>query len=94
MSGGPNGRRRGRRRPRQPRQGARKVDFWGEGATLEEVAPIVPASDPTALLRSIGSPPLQGRAAIAEYYLETVVRRAAGVATALAATAGLLAEDD
>ena len=35
-----------------------------------------------------------GVGAIAEYYLESVVRRAAGVATALAATAGLLTDDD
>jgi len=86
------GRRRGR--GRRPRPGPKKVDFWGEVATPEEVAPIVPARDPTALLRSLGSPPLQGRAAIAEYYLESVARRAAGVAAALAATAGLLADDD
>jgi len=88
----PNGRRRGR--GRRPRPGSRKVDFWGDGAASEEVAPIVPAADPTALLRSLGSPPFQGRAAIGEYYLESVVRRAAGVATALAATAGLLADDN
>ena len=85
----------GRRgRGRRSRSGSRNVDFWGNGAATEEVAPIVPATDPTALLRSLGSPPFQGRAAIAEYYLETVVRRAAGVATALAATAGLLADDN
>jgi hypothetical protein len=89
-----NGGRR-RRGGRRPRPGSRKVDFWGDAATPEqEVGPIVPASDPTALLRSLGSPPLQGRSAIAEYYLESVVRRAARVATALAATAGLLGDDD
>ena len=88
----PDGRRRGRGRRSRP--GSKKVDFWGDAAAPEEVAPIVPAGDPTALIRSLGSPPLQGRAAIAEYYLESVVRRAAGVATALAATAGLLADDN
>ena len=88
----PSSKRRGR--SRRPRPGSGKVDFWGEGATPEEVASIVPTGDPTALIRSLGSPPLQGRAAIAEYYLESVVRRAAGVATALAATAGLLTDDD
>ena len=87
----PNGRRRGR--IRRSKAGP-KTDFWGDGATREEVAPIVPAGDPTALLRSLGAPPLQGRATIAEVYLDAVVRRAAGVATALAATAGLLADGD
>jgi hypothetical protein len=87
----PAGKRRGR--GRRPRPGSRTVDFWEDAAAPAEVAPIVPAGDPTALLRSLGSPPFQGRAAIAEYYLESVARRAAGVATALAATAGLLEED-
>ena len=88
----PNARRRGRGRRSRP--ASRKVDFWGDAATSDEVGPIAPANDPTALLRSLGSPPFHGRAAIAEYYLESVVRRAAGVATALAATAGLLADDN
>ena len=51
-------------------------------------------ADPTALLRSLGDPPLQGQGAVAEHYLAAVVERAAGLATALAATAGLLAEPD
>ena len=56
--------------------------------------PIIPAADPTALLRSLGDPPLQGQGAVAEHYLAAVVERAAGLATALAATAGLLADPD
>ena len=39
---------------------------------------------PTALLRSLGDPPLQGQGAAAEHYLAAVVERAAGLATALA----------
>jgi hypothetical protein len=48
------------------------------------------------LLRSLGDPPLPGQGAAAEHYLAVVVERAAGLAVALAATAGLLAvpEDD
>jgi hypothetical protein len=50
------------------------------------------------VLRSLGTPPLQGHGALVDYYLATVVERAAGVATALAATAGVLgsveAEED
>ena len=57
---------------------------------LPEVRPIAPASDPTALLRSLGEPPspLPGAAEIA---VAQVVDRAAGLATALAAAGGLLA---
>jgi hypothetical protein len=45
-------------------------------------------------LRSLGDPPLQGQGAAAGHYLAAVVERAAGLALALAATGGLLAEAD
>ncbi len=82
------------RRRRQNK--AKPVDLWRPVPQLAEPDPIVPASDPTALLRSLGAPPLQGQGAAAGHYLAAVVERAAGLATALAATAGLLAqpEDD
>ena len=51
----------------------------------------MPATDPTALLRSIGAPPLRARSDMAEAYLVAVAERAAGLATALAAAADLLA---
>jgi hypothetical protein len=54
--------------------------------------PITPATDPTALLESLGAPPLRAHGGAAEHYLAAVVERAAAVATALAASAGLLAE--
>jgi hypothetical protein len=54
----------------------------------------VPANDATALLRSLGDPPLQGQGAAARHYLAAVVERAAVLATALAATAGLLADPE
>jgi hypothetical protein len=61
---------------------------------LAEPAPIAPAPDPTALLRSLGDPPMPGQGAVAEHYLAAVIERAAGLATALAAAAGQLAEPD
>ena len=60
---------------------------------LPDPEPIVPATDPTALLRSIGAPPLRARSDMAEAYLVAVAERAAGLATALAAAADLLADD-
>jgi hypothetical protein len=69
---------RGRRQGRKPQP----VDLWR------------PVGDPTALLRSLGEPPLQGSGARAEITIATVVDRAAGLATALAAAGGLLDEPD
>jgi hypothetical protein len=88
--------------PSRPRQQGRNrrahkpksADLWRPVPQLPEPEPIVPAADPTSLLRSLGDPPLQGQSAVAEHYLAAVVERAAGLATALAATAGLLAEPD
>jgi len=77
-----------RRRSRKPKP----VDLWRPVPQLADPRPIVPAEDPTALLRSLGHPPLQGQGTVPEHYMAAVVERAAGLATALAATAGLLAE--
>lgn len=84
-----------RKRPPQRKRGggkAKPVDIWRPVPPLPEPTPISPAPDPTALLRSIGAPPLRGRSDVAEAYLLAVAERAAGLATALAAAAGLLAE--
>ncbi len=87
MSNPPQGR---RRRPNK----AKKIDLWRAVPDLGEAALITPAKDPTAMLRSLGDPLLQGQGAVADHYMAAVVARAAGLATALAATAGLLAEND
>jgi hypothetical protein len=71
---------------------ARRPDLWRPVPQLADPDPIVPAPDPTVLLRSLGDPPLQGQGAVAEHYLAAVVERAAGLATALAVAAGLLAD--
>jgi hypothetical protein len=57
---------------------------------MEVPGPVIPAADPTALLRSLGSPPLSGQAD-ADRYIGAVVERAAGLATALAVQAEILA---
>ncbi len=80
--------RRGRR-GRSPK----RFDLWRPVPQLPDPDPIQPAADPTAMLRSLGPPPLQGQGA-AEHYFAHVVERAAGLATALAAAGGLLAERD
>jgi len=77
-------------RPRRPRG----PGFWGDDSTAEAVKPIAPADEPAALLRSLGPSPLHGPRLAADLYLELVVRKAAGMATALAAQAGLLETDE
>jgi hypothetical protein len=68
--------------------------LWRDVPDLPEPAPIAPAADASALLRSLGEPPLQGQAGVAQGYMLAVVERAAALATALAAAADLLATDD
>ena len=87
----------GGNRRRKPGGGGNKprpTDLWQPVPALPDPAPIEPALDPRALLRSLGDPPLAGQGAVAGHYLGAVVDRAAGLATALAAAAGLLAERD
>lgn len=70
-------------------------DFWG--TTSEEVGPVTavrPLQDSTALIKSLGAPPLPGRETIAQYHFELVYQRAGALATALAAASNLLAPDD
>jgi hypothetical protein len=84
----------GAKKPQQAKRRRKKAkgfDVWRSGGPLPEAEPIVPLRDATALLRSLGDPPLQGQSQVAQHYLGAVVERAAGLATALAAAAGLLA---
>ena len=80
----------GRSRRRRSQRN-RTADLWRPVPQLPDPEPIEPATDPAALLRSLGEPPLQGQGVIAEHYLAAVVEQAAGLATALAAASGLLA---
>ncbi len=87
-----NNNQQSQRRRRQGSKAKQKpVDLWRPVPPLPEVTPIAPAGDPTALLRSLGDPPspMPGAAEIA---VAQVVDRAAGLAMALAAAGGLLAD--
>ena len=75
------------RRPNQPKP----ADMWRPVPELPPPDPIVPAADPTALVRSLGDPPLSGNAVVAGHYVAAVVERAAALAAALATSADLLA---
>lgn len=86
--GGNNRRRRSGGGGNKPRP----VDLWQLVPALPDPEPITPTTDPRMLVRSLGDPPLAGQGAVAEHYMGAVIDRAAGLATALAAAAGLLAE--
>ncbi len=79
------------RRPGRPPEAA-AADFWKAVPNPSRPSEVTPATDPAALLRSLGRPPLDQ--AGADRYLAAVAERAAGLATALAAVAGLLAPGD
>lgn len=70
----------------------------GPGRDAPGVAPaprrIRPTSDPAAVVRSLGAPPLAVDSALAERHLTAVYEEAVRAATALAAATGLLAADD
>lgn len=68
-------------------------DFWGEVPSEGEDGPelIHPTSDPGAVPRSLGAPPLSARSGVALASLTTVYEEAVRTATALAAANGLLA---
>lgn len=86
--GGSSRRRRSKGKAKHP------VDLWRPVPPLPPPDPITPAADPTALVRSLGDPPLPAARGSAELTIATVVDRAAGLATALAAIGGLLDESD
>jgi hypothetical protein len=69
-------------------------ELWRVTPEPPEPLRVRPATDPGALLRSLGSPPLTGQGAAGDHYLAAVVERSAGLATALAAAADLLADPD
>ena len=82
-----------------PGSGAAPTGFWGgPDVATAPPAPIHPTDEPTAVVDSLGPPPLAGHEAAASVYFSAVYAKAVGGASALAAAAGLLgtepAEDD
>lgn len=65
--------------------------FWGEDVPAPAAPRIAPTTAPTALVASLGAPPLPGGSA-GDGALAAVYDEAVKVATALAAATGLLAD--
>ena len=80
----------GKRRRR--RQSRKRVDLWRPVPDMPAVEPIRPAADPTIMLRSLGDPPLHSNTSLQD--LARVAQRASILASALAASANLLAAAD
>lgn len=81
-----------RRRP--ARAAAASVDLWADVPDLPVPGSIRPPADPTALVRSLGDPPLGRHSVPAGNAVAAVVERGSMLAAALAASAGLLAGAD
>jgi hypothetical protein len=73
------------------RRKASRRDFWnGVEANEEPVVLIRTLEDPSAMIRSLGAPPLPGRENVAEQYFALAYDKAARRAVALAAASGLI----
>ncbi len=81
-------------RPRRRRPAVAPVaapGFWGDDVPVPAAPRIAPTTAPTALVASLGAPPLPGGSA-GDGALTAVYDEAVKVAAALAAATGLLAE--
>jgi hypothetical protein len=67
--------------------------YWGGHAGELPEPPVVrPSADPSAIVRSLGTPPLPGQTHMADQYFTAVYDRAIALATALATAGDLLEE--
>jgi len=70
----------------RPPKPAEIKDFWGESvAPLPGIPEPAGSGDPSAMVRSLGKPPLPGNDNAAEHYFAVVYERAAVLAGALSA---------
>ena len=90
-----DGRKR-RNRKRRNRSTARaSLEFWGDPAALPEPRDDIRiTTDPSAVARSLGRPPLPGQEQAAEAYFTAVYGRAVGLASALAAAGELIEPEE
>jgi len=97
--GGSNGNgdgRKRRNRKRRNRSNTRAiVEFWGDIDALPEPRDDIRiTTDPSAVARSLGRPPLPGQEQAAEAYFTAIYGRAVGLASALAAAGELIEPEE
>lgn len=85
MSGG---RRRSKRGRSKARTRPEAEGFWREDETLSTPEPVGSPSDPTAVLRSLGNPPVPQADELVNEFLKTALR-ASSLAAVLAESVGL-----
>ncbi len=92
---GDQARRAGRRRKPPKRPTVNLDAFWGDPAKLPREEPTVRIiTDPSAVVRSLGRPPLSGHQNHADGYFTAVYQRSVTLASVLAAAGNLIAPDD
>jgi hypothetical protein len=80
-----------RRSSGRRRQNGTATSFWGRpDAATTAPQPVHPSDDPTAVVTSLGPPPLAGQELAAAHYFDAVYAKAVGGAVALATAAGIL----
>ena len=91
-SGGNTGRRRNRKRRNKSKA---TQEYWGDNAKLPDpTSDIRITNDPSAVVRSLGRPPLPGNEHASEAYFTAVYGRAVGLASALAAAGDLIEPEE
>lgn len=87
--------RRSNRRRKTRKPTTNPAEFWGSAEALpSEKLNVRIAADPSAVVRSLGRPPLSGHHNIAEHYFAAVYERAVGLAGALAVAGDLIEPDE
>ena len=70
-------------------------EFWhGASALPDSPAKIHVTEEAAAVIRSLGDPPLAWQSESAEHYFEAVYQRSVALASALAAAAEMVGDDD
>lgn len=97
--GGGNGRgykqaKKGRGKGQAPESARTSGDFWGDPARLPPVSEVAVSADGSAVIRSLGRPPVTGHEAASEYYFRIACDRAVNLAAVLATAGDLLDDED
>ncbi len=76
---------------RQPSRQTAPADIWIDPEPLPDFVPIDTSANALAMFRSLETPPVHGQGDVAKLF-ESVIERSAVIATALALSAGALAD--
>lgn len=89
------GRKRRNRKRRNRSTAKATAEFWGDPEDLPEPRDDIRiTTDPSAVVRSLGRPPLPGQEQASEAYFAAVYARAVGLASALAAAGELIEPEE